>query len=742
MPLQFDSSRYQRLESLTLNTSNPAAVHFLSDAGLALLVEASAPGVFRLSIGTPAATGKPASGSATRAAAQHDLLARDEAIGEATVEEVELEGHPGFRLAQGDNVLEIATHPVRLALYRKGRKVLASTADESLFALGTEDPAAPLSWTLSFDLAPGEAVYGLGESKIMLDRRAERVISDEPESRALPLAWSPTGWGLYVNTVESVVHDIGVEDYAPSSYVLTIADAKLDLFLFAGEPAEILNQYTQLTGRAGQPTLWSMGTWLHQAANTDVAQLAAVAREMRNRGVPFDAVSLQPPAAWEVRAKLNLEWDPARFADPRQQLGEFKSMDLKVCTPGFPGVPTHSPMFAELEDKGWLLTEDSGSAHVFPGVPATGGAPFGLLDLTHRDVWNFWRDKVRQIMDEGVDAVSCDAQIDIPDGVSARSGDEGARLRTVYPMLVKRCLFEAAAWNKTPPEGVVWSRDLFPTAQRLPMQASASVPNTWDGLAESLRAALTAGASGLPAYAHDIGSPDHPLDTMTPELYLRWLAVGVFSSHLRFHAVPGLLPWDFGDEVFKHAQTLMQWRYRLIPYVLGVIEDAARTGLPVQRSMAMSFPDDPEAHAYELQYLLGPALLVAPALQPGNQVRVYLPKGDAWWDLRTGWRYEGGTTWTFECGLDHLPVFGREGHMLCLGPAAQHTGEFNSARLLDEVWLFGMPVHNPSVMRNKIRVMQMQGSSYAKGLEGLKILPSEGLEVKRRGAEVRISRAR
>nr|WP_246013126.1 TIM-barrel domain-containing protein [Pigmentiphaga humi] len=728
---------------MSINTSNSVSVHFTTDQGQALLVEASAPGVFRLSIGTPAATGKPASGSAARAAALHDLLARPEAIGDAVVEQVELEGQPGFRIVQGEHALEIATQPLRLALYRKGQKILASSADADLYALGTEDAAAPASWTLAFDLEPAEAVYGLGESTIMLDRRAERVESDEPGSRALPLAWSPRGWGVYVNTVEPVVHDVCLEEFAPDSYVLTIADAQLDLFLFVGEPGEILNQYTQLTGRAGQPSLWSMGTWLHQAAGTDAAQLAGVARQMRERGVPFDAVSLQPPAAWEARAKLNLEWDASRFPDPRQVLGEFKALDLKVCTPGFPGVQTQNPMFAELEDKGWLLVdEDSGAAHVFDGVPATAGAPFGLLDLTHRDVWSFWRDKVRQIMDEGVDAVSCDVQLDIPDQVGARNGDTGARLRTIYPMLAKRCLFEAAAWNRTPPEGAVWTRDLFPTAQRQPMQASVPVPNTWEGLAESLRAALTNGASGLPAHAHDIGSPDHPLDGMTPELYLRWLAAGVFSSHLRLHAVPGLLPWDFGEEALQHAQTLMQWRYRLIPYVLGVIEDAARTGLPVQRSMALSFPDDAEAHAHELQYLLGPALLVAPAVQPGNQIRVYFPKGEAWWDLNTGWRYEGGTTWTFECGLDRLPIFGREGHMLCLGPAAQHTGEFNSARLLDEVWLFGMPVHNPSVMRNKIRVMQMQGSSYAKGLEGLKILPSEGLEVKRRGAEVRISRAR
>nr|WP_264300244.1 glycoside hydrolase family 31 protein [Advenella kashmirensis] len=129
-------------------------------------------------------------------------------------------------------------------------------------------------------------------------------------------------------------------------------------------------------------------------------------------------------------------------------------------------------------------------------------------------------------------------------------------------------------------------------------------------------------------------------------------------------------------------------------------------------------------------------------LQPGSSVNVYLPEGDAWWDLNLNQRYEGGQVLTVECGLDSVPVFGREGHMLCLGPVLRHMGEFNSARILDEVWMFGMPMHNPVVMRNKIRVMQMQGSSYIKGLEGLKILQSDGLEVKRRGAEVRISRER
>src|SRR5690606_26523322 len=112
------------------------------------------------------------------------------------------------------------------------------------------------------------------------------------------------------------------------------------------------------------------------------------------------------------------------------------------------------------------------------------------------DVYNFWCERNRQLFDDGLDAVACNAQLDIPDEVVARNGAEGARLRQLYPILVARNLFEAASWDKVPAEGVVWHRDTFPAAQRIPFRAGPSVPNTWQGLQCSLRAALTSGASG------------------------------------------------------------------------------------------------------------------------------------------------------------------------------------------------------------------------------------------------------
>ncbi|MEI2416895.1 glycoside hydrolase family 31 protein [Orrella sp. JC864] len=741
MPSTSDSDRANHLENLDLKQSRATRLDFDAGGGLSLVVEPHAPGVFRLRCGLPAQVAEDRLPGIRAKAIADMLLARQEAVGELLVEPQAGGAHRGWRVVQGDTALEISVDPVHVALYRNGTCVLASDISQDVPAFAWEGEP-PEYWTVGFALDKTEPIYGLGETAGDLNRRDETVVSDDPAHRALPLAWSPRGWGVYVNTVRRVEHALGAAE-APSSYMLNIDDPVLDLFLFAGEPCDILNQYSALTGRAGQPVLWAMGAWLEQPAGQTVTQTAELVAQARQAKVPLDVVLLAPPAAWRPQdAKLTLEWDAGRFPDAKQAMALLRRHDTHVCAPVLPGVAADTPAFAELEDRGWLLAGEDGSARVFDGVPATGGKPYGLLDLTHRDVYALWVERNHHIFEDGVGAPACSVQIDLPDDIAARGGESGAALRTIYPLLARRALFDAVAGHKTPPEGVVYGTDLFPAAQRLPWQAGPRVPNTWEGLAQTLRTALALGASGVPVQMHGLGNAQAPLDTMTPELYLRWLAAAVFSGNFVFQGVPQLMPWAFDEATQAHARTWLQWRYRLIPYVLGAVEDAVRTGLPVQRSMALSYPADTDAHAFDTQYLLGPALLVAPVLQPGGKVGVYLPKGDAWWDLNTGWRYEGGTLLQYECGYDRYPVFGREGHMLCLGPAGQHTGEFNSARILDEVWMFGMPVHNPAVMRNKIRVMQMQGSSYIKGLEGLRILPSEGLEVKRRGAEVRISRAR
>lgn len=739
MPLKSDLAHVTQLDSVVFDdATSPSAVFSVADTGLHLDVQAHAPGVYRLRCGTPEAL-TPAKLRARDQVHADMLLARHEPVGELLVSSRLGADSPAWRLGQGDISLEITKAPLQIALYRDERCILKTAADR---ALGNATDEAGAGWQLALQLDPHEALHGLGDSQNGLDRRGQRLRSDRPSDRCLPLVWSTAGWGLYVNSLGRVDHDVAASNQ--DIYQVSIYDVPVvDVFLFVGEPCDILNHYTALTGRPGQPGLRPLGVWLDQAQNQTVDQTLALVHSLRAEGFALDAVQLSTPAPFCFQDDKNtVEWDADRIAEPRDMFGRLQEQHIQLMAPTLPAVFAGTSLFDEWEDRGWLLINDDGDAHVFEGNDVTDGKAFGLLDLTHKDVYRLWADRVRQLVDEGLTAVSCSAQFDIPDGITARGGETGAVLRTLYPALARQAMFEAVAGHKTPQEGVVASTDLFPGAQRFAWQVGPQVSNDWDGLERSLRSALALGDSGIALQTLGLGCAKSPVDSMTPELYIRWLAACVFSGNFHLQGTEELLPTSFDEPTRELVQHWLQWRYRLIPYVQGILEDSVRTGLPVLRSMAQSFPNDPVAQVWDTQYLFGPALLVAPVLSPGTTTQVYLPAGDAWWDLSTGWRYEGGTTWTVEAPLNTLPVFGREGHILSLGPTALHTGDFNSARILDEVWMFGMPEHSPVVMRNRIRVMQMQGSSYIKGLEGLRILPSEGLEVKRRGAEVRISRAR
>lgn len=727
MPSKTHSDDVTQLFNLlsSISTKSSSADFAAADDQM-LRIEAHAPGVFRLRFGTLKQI-QPERVSPRAQSYAEMLLARLDAVGELQL----AEQAQGWRVEQGDCIVELDKDSFALRVYN-GEQLL----------LQSHSLVQHEQWQLGLQLDSTEGIYGLGETTGDLNRRGSFLVSDRAQDRVLPLAWSCKGWGLYVNTFNRVQHDVAHTQ--TDQYILTVDAPVLDVFIFIGAPTEILNQYTALTGRAGQPGLWPMGVWVDQSSQQTLAQNHTQIQELKQLQVGVDVLSLAAPAVLGFSADRPLfEWDETRIGELRDTMAQAEAAQFKLAATLFPGVLTGTAMFDEWEDRGWLLINDEdGAAYVFKGNAMSGGVDFGLLDLTHKDAYKLWVERLRQAYDEGLGAVISHSDYQIPDEITARGGESGAMLRTVYPLLVRQALFDAFAGHRTPQEGLVASRDLYPSAHRFAWQLGPDVSNDWQGLADTLQAALSAGNSGITAQTHQIGSAHQPLDAMTPELFVRWLSMAVFSANFHFQAIEGLMPQSFDTKTQELIAHWLRWRYRLVPYVLGIIEESVRCGLPVQRALALEFPDDPEVNAWPHQYMLGSTLLVAPFVKPGTKQEVYLPKGSNWWDLSTGWRYEGGTRWEVEAGLDQLPVFGREGQMLCLGPAALNTSEFNSARLLEEVWMFGMPEHSPAVMRNKIRVMQMQGSSYIKGLEGLKILPSEGLEVKRRGAEVRISRAR
>ncbi len=711
----FQQSSFKRLADVSLVSTDQQAARFIVD-GLPLVIQAHGTDTLRVTLGK---SQRP----------DYGLLVQTDASGTLGVSAME---GGGWCITAGELSLTIETGPLRLRLAHGGATVLTSITDQHfrgrsrLPAFGLQEHAdGPTRWCVSLALESDTAVYGFGEKFGPLNKRGQLVrgrtedalgVNTELSYKNIPFCWSPDGWGMLAHTPGVVRHGVGFPQWSHRTYVAEVEDDALDLFLFTGSPANILDHYTALTGRAPVPPLWSYGMWLSRAYYKVPQEAIDAAAELRRRQIPCDVITLDGRAAWEVRTRFAFEWDKSRFDDPKKSLAALRAYDLKVCVWEYPYVSVHNPLFRELETKGWLLKKADGSAYVFDWVKDPTDDPFGkvltplppsgALDFTHPEAAQFWADSHNKLFDDGVDVIKTDFGEQVEDDMVAANGDSGRRLHNVYPLLYNQCVWNATQrYNDAHGRGpaMVWGRDGFIGSQRFPMQWGGDPQTDWEGMAASIRGGLGYGMSGVPYYATDVGG-FYGAQQPDAELYLRWTGNGVFCSHFRYHGIGEREPWALGAEVEAIAKKLLAFRYRLIPYMVGASEQAARTGLPLMRAMPLAFPNDRLARSFEGQYLFGDALLVAPIIRPGGSVEVYFPAGEAWYDLDSGERIKGGQVRVVSKTLDQLPAWGREGHVLCLGRAVQHTGEIDLSAPVEEVLVFGAPGTAPCVMNDAVRL--------------------------------------
>jgi alpha-D-xyloside xylohydrolase len=681
------------------------------------------------------------------------------------------EHNGGWRIASGDVTLDIEGAPLRITLSKSGKTVLTSITDQHfrgrtrLPAFGVRESEGIRHWCVSLALTSGTAIYGFGEKFGPLNKRGQLVrgrtedalgVNTELSYKNIPFCWSPDGWGLLAHTPGVVRHGVGYPQWSHRTYTLDVEDDALDLFLFTGSPADILDHYTALTGRAARPPMWSYGMWLSRAYYKVPQEAIDTAGELRRRGIPCDVITLDGRAAWEVRTRFAFEWDKARFYEngnaPQTILAALRAHHLKVCVWEYPYVSIHNPLFAELESKGWLLKNRAGKAYVFDWVKDPADDPFGkvltplppsgIVDFTHPDAAKFWAESHNKLFDDGVDVIKTDFGEQVEDDMIAANGDTGRRLHNAYPLLYNQCVWEATArYNEAHQRGpaMVWGRDGFIGSQRFPMQWGGDPQTDWEGMAASIRGGLNYGMSGVPYYATDVGG-FYGAQQPDTELYLRWTANGIFCSHFRYHGIGEREPWAFGDAAEAVVKKLLAFRYRLIPYMLGLAEQAARTGLPMMRAMPLAFANDRLARSFEGQYLFGDALLVAPIIAPGGMVEVYFPHGENWFDINTGERIEGGQVRVIQKAIDALPAWGREGHVLCLGRAVMHTGEINVSAPIEELRVFGMPRHAPSVMNQCVTLTQENGVAKLAGIVAKQCSLTKGFRALDKAGHVRIER--
>lgn len=549
----------------------------------------------------------------------------------------------GYRYASAHGSVTIIEEPWHLELRDAAGRLLTRThhlADNAT----TLWPALPFSFVRRasdyarrvgavFSLAPGEKIFGTGESFTRLDKRGQRVVLfvDDPNGaeaeemyKPIPFFMSSRGYGMFVHTSAPATFDFGRTFSGTSA--LMLGDDQLDLFVFLGEPKEILDEYTELTGKAAMPPLWSFGFWMSRITYSSEEEVRDVAAKLREHRIPSDVIHLD--TGWfETDWRCDYEFSKTRFQDPAKMIADLKDDGFHISLWQLPYFVPQNRLFPEIVEKGLAVRDPRGNI------------PFedAVLDFTNPDAVAWYQEKIAGLLRLGVGAIKVDFGEAGPMNGQYASGRTGWYEHNLYPLLYNRAAAEIT--RKVNGEDIIWARSTWAGSQRYPLHWGGDAANSDTGMAGTLRGGLSLGLSGFAFWSHDIGG----FTTRTPEeLYRRWLPFGMLSSHTRSHGAPPKEPWEYGPEFTDAFRRATELRYRLLPYIYAQSKDSAERGLPMLRALFVEYPDDPGSWLVEDQYLLGSDILVAPMMEEGTTGRdVYLPPGQ-WIDYQTGKAYTGG----------------------------------------------------------------------------------------------------
>ncbi len=566
-------------------------------------------------------------------------------------------------------------------------------------------------WFFSIALQAGAPIYGFGEKFGSLNKRGQQLVSWASDALGVnaevcyknaPFCWTPTGshadngrsgYGVFIHTTARVTHGAGYPQWSNWSYAAHVEDEVMDLFLIAGDtPEDFIRRYTDITGRAKNVPLWSLGNWISRAYYRTFEEAEDIARTIRKRKIPCDVFTLDGRAWLDTHTRFYFEFDATRYPQPEKFMDIMKELSLKLCVWEYPICSTQHPKFKEFDEKGWFLKDKNGRTYRYEfdlspfGKVLTPLPPSGLLDFTVPAAAQWWYGQHIRLHQMGVDVFKVDFGEQTPEDAYASNGDTGVKFHNALPLLYNQTCYAASEAHHG--QGFVWARSGWAGSQRYPMQWGGDPQTSWNGLAGSIIGGQSWGLTGAPFYAHDIGGfYGGPPDA---ELYVRWLQAGVMGPFCRIHGIGPREPWYFGDQAEEIAKDWLALRYRLLPYLQRQIIEATRSGLPVMRAMPLAFPNDARSWGFELQYMLGDHLLVAPVLQPGGFVTLYLPEG-IWYDFFTHEKRAGGQVLDLQVPLESIPVFVRQGAVLAFGPAVQHTGELTAENRIETICVFGKP---------------------------------------------------
>lgn len=442
---------------------------------------------------------------------------------------------------------------------------------------------------------------------------------------------------------------------APDRTELCFDAGQLVYRLYAGTPNQIMRDYTADAGRPARASLEQFGgqKWRGMWRENTAQNLLGDALHYRRLGIPLSWVHINDP--WEQnRCWGSFRYDHRRFPNPAKLVGRLHRLGIRVMLWVSPLVNL-SP---DCRRAGYSSRDLLGSNPSYAEVDFTDALAAHVFEL-----------RLRRALSVGVDGIKGDRgdEIDLT-RLQLHSG-AGNELQNAYPELFASAVTDAWPTTRSRDFSTIFRAGSLGSQARLPGIDLGDLPGTFAGLQTAIRRGLSAGVSGYPVWGSDIGGYSNATPPLSAELFVRWAQFGAVSP---IFEVGGLGEssdfWQFGKRTVDLFRASAILHYELAPYLYQLSRQASATGTPILRPLGFDFPHDPRSWNSNLEFTLGPSLLVAPVAgpaggRPGNTLAgpsVYLPPGD-WIDLFSGFTLPGNETITRPTPLSQFPLYLRTG---------------------------------------------------------------------------------
>ena len=529
---------------------------------------------------------------------------------------------------------------------------------------GSEDAYMRQQLGLSVD----ELVYGFGERFTPFVKNGQSVqiwnedggTSTEQSYKNIPFYLTNKGYGVFVNHPEKVEFEVATEQVSKVGF--SVKGECLDYFFINGPSMkEVLMRYTDLTGKPSLPAQWTFGLWLSTSFTTDYDEKTVMSfiDGMLEREIPLSVFHFD--CCWMREFHwTDFIWDERVFPDPKGMLQRIKAKGIKICVWINSYIGQESALFQEGMERGYFLKRSNGDVWQWdmwqPGL--------AIVDFTNPEATKWYQEKLEQLLDMGVDCFKTDFGERIPTDVVYYNGADPEKMHNFYTYLYNKAVYEVLEKKRGKEEAILFARSATAGGQKFPVHWGGDCWSDYESMEESLRGGLSLTSSGFGFWSHDIGGFE---SKSTADVYKRWAAFGLLSTHSRLHGSSSYrVPWLYDEESVDVVRFFTKLKLRLLPYLYSNAVGTSKTGIPMMRSMALEFEEDRNCRYLDKQYMLGESLLVAPIFNEEGKAVYYLPNG-VWTNYLTNETVQGGCWREEQHGYLSIPLWVRENSIIATG---------------------------------------------------------------------------